>query len=149
MKSRHSLQDIRRSFQNLAKKHKDNDILVLMKNVTEKIEGLILETERTHLENKSSATVEQRYVVYSEIPGGNPKITYVPSSGECRVKIPAKSPDEYKQAAKLFAEKIIKEIPDHIKLTLRGTLHWSNSLNNYRVTLQENSRSIKSHKLNF
>lgn len=147
--SKHSLPDIRRSFQALAKKHKDNDILSLMKIVTEKIDGLKREVERTHLENKHSTPVDMRYVVYMEIPRGNPKITYVPSTGECRVKISTKTPDQYKQAAKSFAEKIIKEIPDHIKLTLRGTLHWSNSLNSYRVTLQDNNHSVESHKLNF
>lgn len=147
--SKYSLTDIRRKFQSLAKKHKDTEIMSLMKIVSEKIEGLISETERTHLENKHSTPVDMRYVVYTETTGGNSKITYVPSTGECRVKISAKTPDEYKQAAKLFAEKLIREIPDHIKLTLRGTLHWSNSLNSYRVTLQDNSRSVKSHKLNF
>jgi hypothetical protein len=45
------------------------------------------------------------------------------------------------EIAQKFGEHVIANFPDDVKLTLRGTLKWSDTNRNFHTTLSDNNKS--------
>jgi hypothetical protein len=124
-----------------------NLLVKLKKDVFEKFEALKKEVEGTHHQYKSSTPVKDRFVDFKLNDSSNIKMTYRPSNGELLIKVSEKTPYHKIELLEKLGKKIISEIPDELKLTLRGTPHWSETEKGFRVVLADNNKSA--YKLAF
>lgn len=137
---------IRKSFEDIAKiLHKNgidcDQVPKLKKDVFEMFDSLKKEVERTHHQSKKSTPKEDRFVKITTVDSSNSKITYRPDNGECLIKLAKNTPEWKMEIAQKFGEHIIANFPDDVKLTLRGTLRWSDTNRNFHATLADNNRS--------
>jgi hypothetical protein len=142
---------IKKAFRNLEDVLHENyiqldEFIHLKELVTKKIQSLKDEVIRTHHQHKPSAEKSERYVNWVETDRSQVRMTYRPHTGECLLKFPRQTPQFKRELAVKLAYHVIKNLSDDIKLTLRGALHWSESMIQWRVTLQDNGRSIVTQK---
>lgn len=143
---------IRSEFEKIIKILKKNDldfkvVVDLKREVWDTFDRLKKEVERTHHDNKKSVPKEERFLEIIPTDGSMCKLTYRPENGQCLVKLQRNTPTHKILAAQELAEHVIDNFPDDVKLTLRGTLLWSDTKQGYRVTLADNNRS--QYKLKF
>lgn len=148
----HDRRYIKNQFRQLIKKWGDDvelkeSLKELQDTVFSKLDAMRKEIERTHHQNKPSTPFEYRYIKYEDVDSGDPKMTYRPSNGELLIKIPKNTPKLKRFLLTKLGLTIIEELPDEVKITLRGTPHWSESQSTYRVNLKDNNKSC--HSFNF
>lgn len=137
---------IRKSFEDIAKVFEKNEldncqVLKLKKDVFEIFDSLKKEVERSHHQSKKSTPKEDRFVKITTVDSANSKITYRPDNGECLIKLSRNTPEWKIKIAQEFGEHVIANFPDDVKLTLRGTLKWSDTNGNFHTTLSDNNKS--------
>ena len=137
---------IRKSFDDVAKVFEKNEldncqVLKLKKDVFEIFDSLKKEVERSHHQSKKSTPKEDRFVKITTVDSANSKITYRPDNGECLIKLSRNTPEWKIKIAQEFGEHVIANFPDDVKLTLRGTLKWSDTNRNFNTTLLDNNKS--------
>lgn len=138
---------LKRSFEQIEKTMKSNgldttQLQSLKKKVFDKIEGLIKEANRCQLSNRPTTPLEKRFVKIVDSNTCSSKITYRPDNGECLIKLGKNTPDWKRDAAMEFGNYVVSNISDKIKLTLRGTLKWSETKQNFHCNLFDNSKNV-------
>jgi hypothetical protein len=137
---------IRNSFNSITKVLHKNGFdternVKLKKDVFEIFDSLKKEIERSQHTNKKSTPKEDRFVKIIFVDSANSKITYRPDNGECLIKLAKNTPLWKMEIAQKFGEQVIANFPDDVKLTLRGTLKWSDTNRKFHTTLLDNNKS--------
>ena len=137
---------IRNSFNSITKVLHKNGLDIkqnvkLKKDVFEIFDSLKKEIERSQHIHKKSTPKEDRFVKIIFVDSANSKITYRPDNGECLIKLAKNTPEWKMEIAQKFGEYVIANFPDDVKLTLRGTLKWSDTNRNFHTTLSDNNKS--------
>jgi hypothetical protein len=137
---------IKNSFDDIVKVLKNNGVdyrqaVVLKNDVFVMFDHLKKEIERSQHHHKKSTKKEDRFVKIETTNSANSKITYRPDNGECLIKLSKTTPEWKMEIAQKFGEQVIANFPDDVKLTLRGTLKWSDTNRYFRTTLSDNNKS--------
>jgi len=141
--SKGKYRQLKNRFHRLAKRNPDSrdEIDELRKDVFARFDSLKQEIERSQHSRKPSTPVGGRYILCEDNGTSNPKFTYRPATGELLFKFSSLMPSSKLKLANFLATQVVNSIPDDIKMVLRGTLHWSESNQGWRVTLRDNNQT--------
>lgn len=134
------------SLLNTVRKHLSEEDKIILDRakvmVREEILRLQKAVELHQHANKKIAPIEKRYVKIIDAKESNSKFTYRPESGEILIKI-ARGTSQFKQKEfEKLGELAMKQIPMDIPVTLRGTIHWSETNSCARVCIQSESKKF-------
>jgi len=136
-----------KGFQKLIKSEEDperkDQINLLSKRVQDAFDYLEDRYEAIRDKDKVSVDVEQRFITVVSTERKNPRFTYRPSTGELTVKIPVHYGEAFRKSLLTFAERALKEIPQELKMVIRGTPDFSKTHQKYRLCLTGNCHPKK------